>query len=231
MAQQSRRERSATAHLHSYASGLTPLVAERIQIAFTGQTPGNLSKVYLVPAEGGSPEELVADGQNEAQPGWPPDGNSLVFGGLPPALGTGVSSDLAIRLVDLRSRRVSTLAGSEGLYSPEWSPEGRYIAAIKEDKSVVFDLTTQRWVEVAEADGGYLGWSHDGRYIYFRDKDAVYRARAQDRKVEQVASLKGIQQGIGTVGGNFGGLAPDDCPLILREASSEEIYALDWEAP
>ena len=27
------------------------------------------------------------------------------------------------------------------------------------------------------------------------------------------------------------GLAPDDSPLVLRQATMQEIYALEWEAP
>jgi hypothetical protein len=27
------------------------------------------------------------------------------------------------------------------------------------------------------------------------------------------------------------GLAPDDSPLLIRDASSHEIYAMDWQAP
>ena len=29
----------------------------------------------------------------------------------------------------------------------------------------------------------------------------------------------------------WSGLAPDDSPLVLRDTSVQEIYALDWEAP
>ena len=35
-------------------------------------------------------------------------------------------------------------------------------------------------------------------------------------------------------GGYFGfwlGFAPDDSPLLLRDTGTQEIYALDWEAP
>jgi hypothetical protein len=27
------------------------------------------------------------------------------------------------------------------------------------------------------------------------------------------------------------GLAPDDSPLVLRDTGTQDIYALDWEAP
>jgi len=44
-----------------------------------------------------------------------------------------------------------------------------------------------------------------------------------------VTSLTGFQQT-----GYFGfylGLAPDDSPLLLRDTGTQEIVALDWQAP
>jgi len=43
-------------------------------------------------------------------------------------------------------------------------------------------------------------------------------------------SLKDLRLALGPVG-EWHGLAPDDSPLMLRDAASQEIYALDWEAP
>jgi hypothetical protein len=34
-----------------------------------------------------------------------------------------------LRLLDLKTRQISIVAGSEGLIYPIWSPDGRYIAA------------------------------------------------------------------------------------------------------
>jgi hypothetical protein len=31
--------------------------------------------------------------------------------------------------------------------------------------------------------------------------------------------------------GPWAGLAPDSSPLLTRDASFDELYALDWEAP
>ena len=33
--------------------------------------------------------------------------------------------------MDLNSRQISTIPDSEGFYSPRWSPDGRYIAALQ----------------------------------------------------------------------------------------------------
>jgi hypothetical protein len=57
----------------------------------------------------------------------------------------------------------------------------------------------------------------------------VLRVRISDRKVEYVADLKGL-----TTTGYWGislTLAPDDSPLMLRNLGTQDVYALDWEAP
>jgi hypothetical protein len=47
--------------------------------------------------------------------------------------------------------------------------------------------------------------------------------------VEQVVSVKGFQ--LTGYWGNWLGLAPDDSPLLLKDTGSQEIVALDWQAP
>jgi hypothetical protein len=79
---------------------------------------------------------------------------------------------------------------------------------------------------------GWLNWSKDGQYVYvldYRGKGAALRIRISDRNTEQVVDLKNFI----TTGG-YGGwlaLAPDDSPLLLRYTGTQDIYALDWEAP
>lgn len=53
--------------------------------------------------------------------------------------------------------------------------------------------------------------------------------RTGDRKLERVADLKNLRQA-----GQFLfdlSMAPDDSPLLTRETGTQEIYALDWQAP
>ena len=55
----------------------------------------------------------------------------------------------------------------------------------------------------------------------------AYRSRPE---TELVTSLS--RQRLGwSIAGKWTGLAEDDSPLVLRDTGSEEIYALDWEAP
>ena len=147
---------------------------DRRHIAFSGVQPGTSWNVYVVPSEGGTPEVVVSSKQGQVDVNWAPDGNSLVFG-------TFNVPGMPIYVVDLQSKRVSTLPGSNGIFSPRWSPDGRYVAGIDSEsisKLMVFDYITQKWTEVFGSEIGYLSWSHDGKYIYFQDSRIPPRKNA-----------------------------------------------------
>ena len=97
---------------------------------------------------------------------------------------------------------------------------------------MLFDFATQKWEEIAQITLGFPNWSKNGDYVYFvhqEDQPAVMRIRIRDRKIERVADLKDFRRT-----GFYGvwlGISPDDSPLLLRDVGTQEIYALDWEAP
>jgi Tol biopolymer transport system component len=204
-------------------------------IAFLGQTPGKPFKIYLVSADGGSARQLLPDEQGDGHPSWSPDGNTLAFA-YSPSPTTGDLTGTGIRLMDLKTNKVSELKGPGGIVAPQWSPDGRYLAAVsaKSSKPMLFDFKTRQWTELAGLSSELPVWSRHGKYVYFVSRTekrvAVVRVRVSDRKVEQVLDLKGFHQEWGDQGPWFG-LAFDDSPLLLRSVGSADIYALDWEAP
>jgi Tol biopolymer transport system component/DNA-binding winged helix-turn-helix (wHTH) protein len=201
------------------------------RIVFSASTPSKAWKISLIPADGGSPEQLISGEHNEhdeLDANWSPDGESLVFGEF------GFSPTSSIYVLNLHTRQVSTLPGPKGLFSPRWSPDGRFINANTYNglKLLVFDLTTQTW---SELDSGhshvYPVWSRDAKYLYFSSPlekgIPFYRLRVADRMLERVATANLPR---GAAWGFFGawtGLAPDDSPLLLRDTSMQEIYSLD----
>jgi len=52
----------------------------------------------------------------------------------------------------------------------------------------------------------------------------------RDWKEEEVVSLQGVKRAEGEFG-KWSGVTPDGSPLLLRDIGTQEIYALDWEAP
>jgi Tol biopolymer transport system component len=205
-------------------------------IVFSGCMPGEKFHLYVVAAEGGSPEAITASSAGQpaaAGPTWSPDGNSVIFFEVDDF---GLDRTSRLLRFDLHTRQCSALPASDGLYSPRWSPDGRYVVAMTWDcrKLLLFDFQTQKWSELAK--GSVLGWpdwSSDSKYVFYFDHGPwVYsRVNINDHKTERVANL---EQARGLNAGRFWsyyGVTPDGSPLFLRNTGIQEIYALDVEFP
>jgi DNA-binding winged helix-turn-helix (wHTH) protein len=203
------------------------------QIAFNAIEPGGSWKIYVIPSAGGSAERLLPGDQGQLDVDWSPNGKALVFGSLADPSGS-------IYVLDLNSKRVSTLPGSKGLFSPHWSPDGRYISGtvVDTENLMLFDTASKAWTKACVCAVSYPMWSRDGKYIYFESSygisESFYgigRLRLSDRKLENVTDVSSLGRSTaGTLGAWFG-LAPDDSPLVARDISTQEIYALEMKWP
>jgi Tol biopolymer transport system component/DNA-binding winged helix-turn-helix (wHTH) protein len=225
------RERLQLTNVSEFRASLPRWSPDGKQIVFMGRTINTSWRAYLVSPNGGAPRELIPGADAGFDAAWSPDGESIVLS----LHNAGVTSR-GISILNLKTEKVSDLPGAENLFSPRWSPDGKYIAAITTDsqKLVLFDRVSTRWMELANMTTiGYPSWSHDGQYLYFdtilSDDPAFFRIRISDRKLERLVSLKGVRRFWGELG-EWTGLAPDDSPLLVRDTSSQEVYALDFQA-
>ena len=188
-----------------------------------------------MPAEGGTPQEVTAGDRNQGDPTWTPNGDSIVFAGMP-WLEYGTASGPNIHIVDLKTSQVSDLPGSEDLFSPRCSPDGRYVAALSADstKLMLYDREKKGWTQLASSRFGFENWSHDGKYLYAEDysdkTDDLVRVNAATGKMERLFSLKEVPRGFDPWE-FWVGLASDDSPLLMRDKSTQEIYSLDVRLP
>jgi hypothetical protein len=127
------------------------------------------------------------------------------------------------------------------MFSPRWSPDGRYIAAfsfeLHPQKLFLYDLQTQEWAEwMMDRDMGYLSWTGDGRYVqYLQDASAdrssrLRRVKVGDSRPEDLFSLKELRQFDGSLG-PWTDTAPDGSQMFVRDTSGRDIYALDVDLP
>jgi Tol biopolymer transport system component len=194
-------------------------------IAYAGKQPGKTYNIYLASAQQGDSEQLTDGERDFADVGWSADGKQLIFGEMTD------SHDRAIHLLDLQTRKTSILSGSQGLFSPHWSPDGRYVVAIpgsQQDRVVLFDFKTKQWSELVKIVLGSPNWSSDSKYVVFdtaSNRAAFYRVRVSDHKLERLASLEHLR--LAPV--FWTGVDPSGSPLILRDVGTEEIYALDLQ--
>jgi Tol biopolymer transport system component len=203
------------------------------QIAFSGQTPGRPWKIYVVSAEGGDPEQLLPGEGEELDPSWSYDGSSIVFGG--DALSARASREDALRIVDVATRKVVPVVGSAGLFSPRWSPDGRYILAMTGDykKLELYNVAARKWEDPIAMSSAYPDWSHDGKYVSFAafGEPGFVRVRVSDRKVERRTGLGAFGNQARRRFGTWSGVGPGESVLVNRDISVQEIYALDWQTP
>jgi dipeptidyl aminopeptidase/acylaminoacyl peptidase len=187
------------------------------------------ARMYEISVDGGTARPLLPDDHSQQlDPNWSPDGTKIVFGG------ESNNPSSAIHILDLSSHKISNLPGSDSLYSPRWSPDGRYISAFSADSKTVllFDFQTQKWTDLASGSFSWLNWSHDGQYVYLLDfggKDAVVRIRISDHKIEPVVDVKNFAS-TGRYGSSLT-LTPDDSPLLLRDTGAQDVYSVDWNEP
>jgi DNA-binding winged helix-turn-helix (wHTH) protein/Tol biopolymer transport system component len=205
-------------------------------LLFNGRERGGTWKAYLAPARGGPPQPLaLADSGQQFGPMWSPDGNRVLFTQATDDTTQGFKGG-DIRLFDMRTRQVEILPDSKGLFGVCWLADGRHMAALRAGTYdlMIFDLQTQRWTELLKGPVGYPHWTHDGKHVYFlgsKDGDNwICRLRLRDRKVERIVSLNEIQRPQWPLY-LWLGFAPDDSPLVLRDLSFQEVYALDVELP
>lgn len=206
------------------------VVAGRRWIAFQGSKAGGGWKIYVVSAAGGSLEQLVQGSDPQLHPNWSLDGKSLVFGE------SFTTATPRIHVLDLGSRQVSTLPESEGLYCPRWSADGRFISAMTKDSLKLF-LSALKPGSGAVGQRAHFSSTHRGRETASTSTPRstaqgarFYRVRVGDHRMEKVADVKVGSLAAG-VFGSWTGLAPDNSPLLLRDTSFQEIYALDWRLP
>ena len=176
------------------------------QIAYIVSQPGMPWKILVISSQGGPAQELLQEKLNEVDPSWSPDSTRLVFGRLSTSSGP---EPQAIFMVDMNTRQVSTVPGSEGLFSPRWSPDGRFLAAVDsadQTKLMIFDFQTQHWSEWTKTASvaGFLSWSQDGKYLYFdtlfTDKPVFGRLKVGQAQFEPIVDLKGINRFFGPFG-------------------------------
>jgi DNA-binding winged helix-turn-helix (wHTH) protein/Tol biopolymer transport system component len=200
------------------------------EVVFHTMGGGHNQQIRLISRDGGLSQVVPGSTGGEMHPMWSSDGEKLIYSDYP---FFGARPDqVAIHTLDLKSREVKTLPGSNGLFSPTWSPDGRKATgqALDGRHIRIFDFAKQSWSDPVEG-WGIPNWSRNSRYIYFLRyvlKPAIVRLCIQDGKIEEVAGLTGIHPAGGLAGLQFA-LAPDDSPVLLRDTGTEEIYSVSLQ--
>jgi len=202
------------------------------QILFTDLSPGDVDAIYVVSSQGGTPTQVLPEDHEPQEDGnWSPDGKEVVCSWNADFEGVHPAGRREIRVLDLAGHTVSTVPGSRDMWSPRWSPDGRFIAALTHPAQAlkVFDVQLGQWTKVADG-ANFPTFSADSRSIYFIGSEGghgVFRVPTTGGKAVRIADLDGFR----TTGwyGFWMGLDPDGSPLLLRDAGNDEIYSLSLD--
>jgi len=202
------------------------------RILYNSSLVGKPWKAQSISAQGGSHQDLFPDSRGGVDFNWSPDGNQIIF-----SFGPG---DPTVRILtfDLTTHQISTVPGSEGLFSPRLSPDGQYLAALSRDSRslMLYDFHTQKWSPWVTEPGNiaYPTWTKNG-YLYFDNfltaNPTARRVKVGDSHSEELYGLSTLHRFQAPSSGVWSGSAPDGSRLYVQDLSTQEIYALDLQLP
>jgi Tol biopolymer transport system component len=173
---------------------------------------------------------VLSDKRNLADPDWSADGRQVVFGREADLMGKeGGSHD--IQILDMQSQQMRSLPNSADLFSPRWSPDGLWIAALSRDQArlMVYSVQDQKWRTLFTSGAADPVWGTDSRAIYFHafaGPDSAILRVSLDGTRESVANLS--QMGLAAANNNyfFGGMTPDGSPIIEPRVGTGNLYSV-----
>jgi Tol biopolymer transport system component/DNA-binding winged helix-turn-helix (wHTH) protein len=205
------------------------------QILFTGFLLDRQPRLYVVSAQGGSPQSILPPNNKWASVSgdWRTDGRQIVLDVQ--EMESGREPD--IRILDLETGKLSKLLGSEGLIEPRWSADGRYIAALnpKKKQVYVYDCKLEKWSVLSEANfPATLRWSPSGDSLYYQDVDeleeSIFRVPMATRETERVVRLGDLLSS-GAARCMFTGLSPDGSVYVTVDHGDVDVYSVDLKIP
>jgi serine/threonine protein kinase/Tol biopolymer transport system component len=143
----------------------------------------SIGMLYQMPVFGGTPQKLIEDVDSAVT--FSPDGKQMAFIRNSAA---EANSKVIIAQADGSNERVLAKLPLPGYYDPNWSPDGKEIAATVVEpgakqlgRIVALDVNEgkEKTIYAAEAEMLKTAWSPDGRYVFVNFHDASTRWNGQ----------------------------------------------------
>ena len=200
-------------------------------LAVMAREIGKAWQIYLIDANGGDLRRLLTEEGNAADPSWSPDARSIVFGRVNDELGSE-KAERALYILDLNSSQTHQVPGSEGLFSPRWSPDGRYIAALTLDQRQVriFSVDSRTWSTLPLHSGAEPAWSPDSRSLIVHARldptQPILRVAIPSGETHEIIRLADLD-GSDAMQFVFSGTTPEGDLFVRIHSNTSDIYSLD----
>lgn len=195
-------------------------------IAFSAQeSPDKPMRTYIVDTESGSMRLAVpSDPGSQSDPTWSPDGRKLLFG----VSASSARENVYLRLADLQTGQVAKFEGSDGLFSPRWSPDGSMVAALRlvgTRNLMLYRFQDHKWVQLSDLQCRWPVWSPDGRSIFYLARNHLMRYDVSRNQNEIVSDLP-----VGELGGFLHGIgmSSNGAPLRTLDHNSPQVYEIEF---
>jgi Tol biopolymer transport system component len=212
------------------AASVPRLSPDGNEVVFTALAPGHGPTLHVMPVSGGTARPLIPGDEISMEASWSPDGRTLAVG----VMSGERRRPIAIELVEPDRGRRARLTGSEGLTSPRFSPDGRYLAALSDDASrlLLHEVSSGRWRVLASGPRNSVAWpnwSRDGRHLFFDTSQTFERVSIASGRRETLARFGDLRRAMYHFG-IWSGVTPEGSPLTLRNVSVNEVFALTWDS-
>ncbi|PWT90114.1 MAG: hypothetical protein C5B54_07755 [Acidobacteria bacterium] len=168
------------------------------------QVMKNHAMIWVSPASGGTPVQLVSGEYDSDFPSWSPDSEWITFysgrlkGALAKVRTTGDANPIVLK---------------EGMfyYRPMWSPKGDWITLVDENGLSIISPDGQKTELLSKGEWSLHDWSHDGTKIYgFKDEGEHVWVCSVDIKTREEKQIREVTPGY-YVGFS---LSPDESSFI-----------------
>jgi hypothetical protein len=196
------------------------------RLAFVADPAGGREPraVYVVSREGGTLEPFADPARALV---WDPcwlDDRRVIWGNL--------YDRGSVKVLDLETRAISTLPGSEGMMGPKCSPDGAVLAAKEWSQGYwLYGPETREWTSLGVAsDLWYPSFTRDGSAVLglSLDQRAILRFALASPRIAKVADLGSVEPTAPWMAA-WMGLDSEDRPLVLRNTGVSDLYVLDWD--
>ncbi len=190
-------------------------------------------RAMQIDAQGTSPELLADGGSDLFDLTYSGGGDFVAFDRMPDE---GARSAEGISILNTRDKHVEKLPESEGMWFARWSPDGRYLAALKKgrDELMIFDFTQKKWSSAAtgmKIDGST--WDRKGEHLFFTavkgDTYALFSFSPSRHALTEVTVLP--ERYVGDRSTRFLGVTDKNEVITAFQEGTVEVYDLEVELP